>query len=72
MIRTIVSTFFYFFSFFKKRDGVVVLMYHRVNDTLPANDLVVPVAKFREQMLFLKQHYRVIGLNELLQKDHGP
>ncbi len=46
---------------------MVVLTYHRVNDALSANDLVVPVARFREQMLFLKQNYEVVGIDCLLQ-----
>ncbi len=32
---------------------VIVLMYHRVNDVLPAGEWVVPVARFREQMEYL-------------------
>jgi peptidoglycan/xylan/chitin deacetylase (PgdA/CDA1 family) len=48
-----ISNFFYLLSFFKKRKGGVVLMYHRVNDTLEPSDLVVSVARFREQMEYL-------------------
>jgi len=55
-IRSIVSNFFYILSFLKKREGVVVLMYHRVNDVLEPSDLVVPVAKFRQQMKYLKEN----------------
>lgn len=36
-----------------KGAGIVVLMYHRINDVLPAGELVVPVAKFRQQMEYL-------------------
>jgi len=31
----------------------LVLMYHRINDALPAGEWVVPVAKFRQQMKWL-------------------
>ncbi|MFH0896367.1 MAG: polysaccharide deacetylase family protein, partial [Bacteroidota bacterium] len=58
---------FYLISFFKKREGIIVFMYHRVNDALPANDLNVPVAKFREQMEYLKEHCEVVGIEALLQ-----
>ena len=33
--------------------GAIVLMYHRINDQLPAGEWVVPVAKFQEQMEWL-------------------
>ena len=38
-------------------------MYHRVNDALEPSDLVVPTAKFREQMIFLKQHCGVVDVS---------
>lgn len=44
-----------------------MLMYHRVNDALPANDLVVPVAKFREQMGYLASRCEVMNMNDLLE-----
>ena len=31
-------------------DQKIVLMYHRINDALPAGEFVVPVARFRQQM----------------------
>lgn len=43
----------------------VVLMYHRINDVLPAGELVVPAVKFRRQMEYLKQYCSVIGIEEL-------
>ncbi len=67
MVRSFLSTLFYLFSFFRKREGVIVLMYHRVNDSLPANDLVVPVEVFRRQMRYLKEHCEVIDTKELIQ-----
>lgn len=44
-------------------------MYHRVNDNLQPNDLVVPVAKFREQMSYLKKNCEVIGIERLLSEE---
>ncbi len=47
--------------------GVVILVYHRVNDTLPAHNLVTRTKAFAEQMRFLYQRpnvYQVIGLRE--------
>jgi peptidoglycan/xylan/chitin deacetylase (PgdA/CDA1 family) len=67
LVRSIVSDYFYLQSFFKrKREGIVVLMYHRVNDALQANELVVPVAKFREQMEYLASRCEVISIEKLL------
>lgn len=44
-----------------------MLMYHRVNDALEPSDLVVPIAKFRQQMKYLKENYEVVGAEELLE-----
>lgn len=66
-LRTVISTFFYLLSFLRRREGIIVLIYHRVNDVLEPNDLVIPTAKFREQMEFLKKHCDVIGVEELIQ-----
>jgi peptidoglycan/xylan/chitin deacetylase (PgdA/CDA1 family) len=38
---------------YREGAGLIVLVYHRVNDKLPAGELVVPVAKFRQQMEYL-------------------
>ena len=48
-------------------EGVVILVYHRVNDTLPAHNLVTRTKAFAEQMRFLYRRpnaYQVIGLRE--------
>ncbi len=48
-------------------DGVIILMYHRVNDTLPAHNLVTRSKAFAQQMRFLYRHpnvYQVISLRE--------
>ncbi|MDD5020329.1 MAG: polysaccharide deacetylase family protein [Candidatus Omnitrophica bacterium] len=51
-----------------QKSGVfIALMYHRVNDALPPDGLVVPVARFREQMGFLKQRCDVVSLEALLE-----
>ncbi len=60
----------------------LVLMYHRINDTLPVGELVVPTAKFRQQMEYLHQHCKVepvfkakplaIPRSDLVVRDRGP
>ncbi len=48
-------------------DGVIILMYHRVNDNLPAHNLITRTKAFAEQMRFLHRHpnvYQVLGLRE--------
>ena len=47
--------------------GVIILMYHRVNDALPAHNLVTRERAFEKQMRFLYRHpnvYQVISLKE--------
>lgn len=47
--------------------GVIILMYHRINDTLPEHNLVTRTKDFEAQMKFLHSHpsvYRVIGLKD--------
>lgn len=68
-LRSIISTFFYLLSFLRRREGITVLIYHRVNDHLAPNELVVPIKKFRQQMEYLKEHCEVIGIEELLKAD---
>lgn len=70
-IRSVISTFFYVFRFFKKRRGMIILMYHRVNDDLPAGELVVPVAQFRQQMKYLAAQCEVMSLERLLDDGQG-
>ncbi len=65
IIRSMISTFFYLLGLGGKREGVIVLMYHRVNDTLQPNDLVVPVARFREQMEYLAKNFDVISIDKI-------
>ncbi|MDD5427809.1 MAG: polysaccharide deacetylase family protein [Candidatus Omnitrophica bacterium] len=55
-------------------DGLIVLMYHRVNDKLPKGELVVGPEEFAQQMLFLSANsgfVRVVGINETLQALRG-
>jgi peptidoglycan/xylan/chitin deacetylase (PgdA/CDA1 family) len=57
------------FGNFKTHNGIIVLMYHRVNDKLPAGPLNVPPDIFYKQMLFLKLYsfrFQVISLDEML------
>lgn len=65
--RSIISTLFYLLSFLRKREGVVVLMYHRVNDALEPSDLAVPTAVFRRQMRYLKENCEVAGIEKLME-----
>lgn len=47
--------------------GIIVLMYHRVNDNFEPNPLLVSTKAFRQQMQYLHNHkYRVIGISELV------
>ena len=49
-----------------RRGRLTVLNYHQIGD--PANDYsTVSTAAFREQMQYLKQHYRVLPLQEAVQ-----
>lgn len=69
LMRPIISTFFYLLRFFERREGIVVLMYHRVHESLPADALNTPPPVFRGHMEYLKKHCRVIGLEALLKTD---
>lgn len=50
---------------------VIVLMYHRVNDALPAGELVVPVEKFRRQMNWLSGHCDVVDIRAAERRPSG-
>jgi peptidoglycan/xylan/chitin deacetylase (PgdA/CDA1 family) len=55
---------------FTTHNGVIVLTYHRVNDKLPKDSLVVHPQEFRRQMFFLdfyKKQFQVISLNEMIE-----
>ncbi|MBI5874115.1 MAG: polysaccharide deacetylase family protein [Candidatus Omnitrophica bacterium] len=58
---------------YREGAGVIVLLYHRVNDKLPAGEFVVPVAKFRQQMEWLAQHCKVVAIprSDLVVRDRG-
>jgi len=67
LIRKTLSTIFYLPNSFKSREGIIVLNYHRVNDCLEPNDLVVDTKTFRQQMEYLHENkYRVIGIEEMI------
>jgi len=38
-------------------------MYHRVNDSLPAGEWVVPVARFRDQMEYIAENCKVVDIS---------
>jgi len=47
--------------------GIIVLMYHQVNDNFEPNPILVSTKAFRQQMQYLYNHeYRVIGASELV------
>ncbi len=55
-------------------EGVVILMYHRVNDDLPEHNLVTRTKAFEAQMKFLHNHpgvYRVVALKDLETRHPG-
>ncbi|MBU2541258.1 MAG: glycosyltransferase [Candidatus Omnitrophica bacterium] len=68
--RSLLSTFFYLLSFFKKREGIIVLTYHRVNDDLPPSELNTPVAIFHAQAKYLKKHCKVVSVTELINPEN--
>ena len=71
-VRSAICNLAYGASFFKRRTGTVILMYHRINDVPRPSELVVPVVRFREQMEYLSTRYRVIGLEDLLCEQREP
>lgn len=67
IIRKSVSTVCYALGSVKALKGIMVLMYHRINDALKPDDLVISTKTFRQQMEYLyKNKYKVIGLQEML------
>ncbi|MFH0731633.1 MAG: glycosyltransferase [Candidatus Omnitrophota bacterium] len=62
-IRAISSNLSYVLS--RQKDGVRILMYHRVSDNRPYDRLCVKVGEFRKQMEWLKEHFEVVGLKEV-------
>jgi peptidoglycan/xylan/chitin deacetylase (PgdA/CDA1 family) len=48
-----------------KRRGLIVLMYHKVNDQ-PNNTLTVSPKEFRRQIAYLAEHHRVVTPDEVL------
>lgn len=70
--RKSLSSLAYVSTLGRRRNGVVVLNYHRVNDFLEPNDLVVSATTFREQMEFLfRRNYRVVGIEGLMENLMG-
>ena len=52
-------------------DGVLILIYHRVNDNLPAHNLVTRTKAFAEQMRFLYRHPNVCQVISLRESETG-
>lgn len=77
MLRTIIrkstSTFIYLFKIFFPPQGIRVLMYHRINDTLKPNELVTGTRTFREQMEYLySKKYKIISVEEMIRQLNNP
>jgi peptidoglycan/xylan/chitin deacetylase (PgdA/CDA1 family) len=53
---------FYVLRLCEDKPGIIVLMYHRVNDDLPPSPMNTTVNVFYEQMVYLKKHCRVISM----------
>ena len=54
-------------------NGVLILMYHRVNDELPAHELIVRTRDFEQQMRFIYENpqiYQIVSVKEL--EDNRP
>ncbi len=49
----------------RNKNGLIVLMYHKVNELLD-NPLSVSVNQFKEQIAYLKRNFNVISLDEAL------
>lgn len=51
----------------ERRPGVVILGYHRIGGGT-ASDIDLPALVFARQMAYLREHYDVIGMDELLEE----
>jgi len=51
-------------NLFREKNGLIVLMYHKIND-IPNNTLSVSTSLFEEQIKYLKENYTVISLEEV-------
>ena len=60
--RAGISKLFYYLRLGEEKPGILVLMYHRVNDILPPDPMNIQVSRFYEQMVYLKKHCRVVPL----------
>ena len=49
----------------RKRNGLIVLMYHKIND-IPNNTLSVSTLQFEEQIKYLKENYNVISFEGVM------
>ena len=46
--------------------GISILVYHRINDELPPNELVVSKKVFRDQMTYLKENCEALSIEKVL------
>src|SRR3989338_1375998 len=65
LIRPFLCLYFFFLNFLNDRQGVFVLIYHRINDDLAPNHLIISTEKFKEQMKYLQQWCEVISITRL-------
>lgn len=49
----------------RKRNGLIVLMYHKIND-IPNNTLSVSTFQFEEQIKYLKENYTIISFEGVM------
>lgn len=68
----IVTLYSYFCRKCLKYSRCVVLMYHRVNNDETSSDITVSVKNFEQQIKYLKENYKVISLDELIEKNKHP
>ena len=61
----VLSNYFGLLNFFSNRQGIFILMYHRINAHLPASNLTISTQRFKEQMQYLKGYCHVIGIEQL-------
>ncbi|MCK5215596.1 MAG: polysaccharide deacetylase family protein [Candidatus Omnitrophica bacterium] len=58
----VLGKMFYFFRLCEDKPGIIVLMYHRVNNNLPPGPMNIQVSRFYEQIVHLKKHCRVVPM----------
>jgi glycosyltransferase involved in cell wall biosynthesis/peptidoglycan/xylan/chitin deacetylase (PgdA/CDA1 family) len=73
MLRKTISSCIYLIKKIIPVKGIIVLMYHRINDDLEPSPMVTDTRTFRQQMEFLyKNGYKVIGIGEMIERLKDP